>query len=704
MKTMFTFLLIPFLGCDDSFLRLNDLNNHLDQSHEGKTYFRCPFCPMRLSKSEIGGIDVNHFQCHNIALYHCAYCPEFEAFDPNSMQKHLRDEHPSHLAYAVARFDNGLLNTELDASIARAYRFEKYFLCHSFFTPDQINFMIPSLSEYVSNSGEVPNKYQDLAQATANEITFKENLQLERKTRDHLYKKYHIYTFDQLNTASLKTSPIQIKDNLDKQLSHNDEAVTFNETTVQVDYITSIQNEIDVSAKALLSETGVPNESIYRCGFTDCHWFGSSVEGNAFLDHLSQHHLIHNSLKCYHCNVERTKPIELRNHIDATHTIHRYFCFLCNNTEVSEQCMIGHFKNIHKNNFMHFIALNPCQNDRRKDIFVGCPLNVSFITDFGMKLIERKENKMLMKKYYSHEEVNLLPNRQVFNDYVYCKRCNYRTKVRLNMERHLPACKGSNSIETSSEQAPVNPVPHLDSGEMHSNKMKNLAASSNLTGDLTIEKDPSLRYVPETERFMCGADGCSYRTIVSERLQEHLECSHKDQATYYCPHCRTEIVGGVRRSVEIINHLRFHSERIFKCSVCSYGHFEKNEVEIHITDVHPKATVQTITRPQKQSEFIKPVAKSITTSKWKCNICTNKFNTKILVKQHLNAEHQIKYNYQCGLCSTFQDDAKVRIKEHLMAVHGQNDASQLKMFFEQVDNDNSHSPLWKRDDPTKVRF
>lgn len=657
---------------------------------------------MRLSKSEIGGIDVTHFQYHNIALYHCAHCPEYETMDPDSMQTHLRDEHPNHLAYAVARFDNGLLNTELDASIARAYRSEKYYLCHSSFTPDQIDFMNPSLSEYVANSGEVPNKYQDLAKAKANEITFKQNLQLERKTREHLYKKYHIYTFDQLNTGSWKTSSIQIKDNLDKQLSQNEGAVTFNDTTGQVDYITSIQNEIDASAKALLNETGVPNESIYHCGFTDCHWIGSSMEGNAFLDHLSHHNLIDNSHKCYHCNVEFCKPIELKIHIDATHSIDRYFCFLCNNTEASEQCMIEHFKSIHKNNFMHFIPLNPCQIDRTKDIFVGCPLNISFINDFGMKLIERKENKMLTKKYYSPEELNLLPNRQVFIDDVYCKRCNYRTKVRLNMERHLPSCKGSSLIETNPEQAPVNPVPHLDTGEMHSDKMKNLAASSNLTGDSTIDKDLSLRYVPETERFMCGADGCSYRTIASECLQEHLECSHKDQATYYCPLCRTEIVGGVSRSVEIINHLRLHSELIFKCSVCLYGHYEKNEVELHISDVHPKATVQKIIRPQKQTEFIKPVTKSII-SKWKCNICTNKFNSKILVKQHLSTDHQIKHNYQCDLC-TFQDDAKARIKEHLWAVHSQNDASKLKIFFEQIGIDNDNSPLWKRDDPTRVRF
>lgn len=654
---------------------------------------------MRLSKSEIGGIDVTHFQYHNIALYHCAHCPEFETFDPDSMKKHLRDEHPSHLAYAVARLDNGLLSTERDASIARAYRSEKNYLYHSSFTPDQINFMNPSLSEYVANSGEVPNQFQDLAQAKANEITFKEKLQLERKTRELLYKKYHIYTFDQLNTGSWKTSPIQIRDNLDKQLFQNEGTVAFNETIGQVDYITSIQNEIDASAKALLSETGVPNESLYRCGFTDCHWSGSSGEGNAFVDHLSQHHLINNSHKCYHCNAEFSRPIELKNHIEATHTIDRYFCFLCNNTEASEQCMIEHFRSIHKNNFMHFISLNPCQMDRTKDIFVGCPLNVSFITDFGMKLIERKENKMLTKKYYLPEEVNLLPNRQVFTDDVYCKRCNYRTKVRLNMERHLPSCKGSNSFETNPEQAPVNPV---NTGKMHSDNMKNLAASSNLIGNSTVEKDPSLRYVPETERFMCGADGCSYQTTVSENLQEHLECSHKDQATYYCPHCRTEIVGEVCRSAEIISHLRLHSEMIFKCSVCLYGHYEKNEVEIHISDVHPKATVQTIIRPQKQTEFIKPAAKSFI-SKWKCNICTNKFNSKNLVKQHLSTDHQIKHDYQCGLC-TFQDDAKVRIKEHLLAVHGQNDVSQFKMFSEPVEIDNDNSPLWKRDDPTRVRF
>lgn len=685
---------------------MNDFDGHLNQYHADKQYFHCPFCPMRLFKLKDHGIDMTHFEEHGISLCHCAYCP-FRSADAIKMKNHLRDEHPTRLAYALLRINNETTNSTDQASIVRAHESDKdSILCHPTFTIEQINFMNPSLSEHATNCVEVPNSADN---SMCSDSDFKHNRQLKRQKSEHLLKKYKICAIEKLITEKVATTSFGSLIDSEKlpvvSITDND-TICISDSPELACTIDSIQNEIDSAARTLLSEKGVNIKNLYCCGFDGCTWLKSNAKEAEFLMHLSQHRF--GMFPCYHCGEEYERPTYLKDHIKKSHAAHRYFCYCCNNTESNYQSMVEHFKNIHKNDLVHYFPLNPSRNDLNQDIFVVCPLTISSIKDFGVKLIEHRKDRMLTKKCYLPEEVHLLPTCHVFTEDVQCKKCGFKTKVRSNMKRHLMSKDCTESPEISIENGPVNPVPHLSKGEKYSDRMKNLAASSNVPDTAIIEQfdsDPTLKYIPEGELYVCGALSCHYATQTSDMLRCHMVTLHQLDNEFYCPHCRTELAKGKPiNASEILNHLRFHDAKLFKCPSCPYTHFMKNSVEKHICDVHTHIKdriVQTIDRSSKKMEVIKPMSKS-TIHKWKCNICVKTlFNTKSLVKQHLSKTHQIECQYQCGQC-TFQDDTKARIKEHLSITHKDNPKIQVKVFFEQIECDVDNSPIWRRDDPTRV--
>lgn len=654
------------------FIHIDEFRTHLSQSHADKNFFRCPACPMRLSKNEYKQIDITHFNEHNISLCHCAYC-SFSSIGAAKMTKHLCDEHPTRMAYALIRMKNGSCDSDNEASIARAYDTNKKTeLSHSNFTLNQVNFMSPSLSEYLTNSGDVPADDAAVAlDSLKREANFKLTSSSHRREIEQFHKQYNVHTFDELIGGTWKVNGER-----------------------------SIQNEIDLAAKSLVKGTGVDNQELYRCGFDGCTWVISNGHEADFVLHLNEHQQqdpANPSFKCFHCTTDFTKSIELRDHIVSQHSEHTFFCYFCLITESTTDSMYKHFRDIH-NDDANFLPLNPSQ----KGIFVACASTVTAIDSaFGLKLIDRHKNRMLTKKTYRPDEVDLLPNCHIFADDLQCELCLYQTKVRTNMVRHLQSCDGRG--EGLPEMAPVNPVPCLDTGERHFDRMKNLAASSNQSSSI----DPIFKFVPSKDRYHCGAIECFYRTHTPHMLRTHIEALHQSNISFTCFHCPTQFAdkGYVNADV-VMNHLRFHDNILYKCSVCAYMHSSKTDVEGHIRDLHPNTTtrtVETLTRPMKKAESVKPPIKS-NVCRWKCNICSKTiFNTKQLVKQHLSTEHHIEYQYQCHCCS-FQDDNKTRVKNHLTTAHNESDANKIRICYEPIGIDIDNTPIWRRDDPNRVCF
>jgi len=67
-----------------------------------------------------------------------------------------------------------------------------------------------------------------------------------------------------------------------------------------------------------------------------------------------------------------------------------------------------------------------------------------------------------------------------FQENVYCSICNFKTRVRSNMIRHLKD-HAERGEEASTAAIPINPTPCLKTGEKHFDKMLNWAKSSHVT-------------------------------------------------------------------------------------------------------------------------------------------------------------------------------------------------------------------------------
>lgn len=67
---------------------------------------------------------------------------------------------------------------------------------------------------------------------------------------------------------------------------------------------------------------------------------------------------------------------------------------------------------------------------------------------------------------------------------VFCALCDFKTRVRTNMLRHLKD-HDTRGMEATSAAIPINPSPCLKSGEKHFDKMLNWAQSSHVGLDGT---------------------------------------------------------------------------------------------------------------------------------------------------------------------------------------------------------------------------
>lgn len=615
------------------------------------------------------------------------------------MHNHLRDEHPIKLPYSFVRIPNGSPNTRQQPTIA-------YFdgndtltqglVCLPW-TEAQLNFMDPSLSEYALNASDPPNDNDDEPSKVAvDKAQFNSAQKVDEFETNEARKQYYIKTVDALFTVDKPPTGLVIdfvRPSTSANVMPNNSNSNTNENFVSTEYDDFVQNEIDSAANILLNETGVKYNELYRCGSENCTWIKS--DEREYLMHLSQHQRDGSKVyNCFHCRTSFQTPVDLKNHIKE-HLQHRFFCIYCNMTTSTQQAMDHHFETSHRDQDTHYLPLNPLKYDLATDIFVVCPRNTQAINDFITRLVNRVSERRAAKTSYMPEELDSLPKHHILNNPISCGRCGFSNLVRANLVRHFK--NGCTEQQASALFAPVNPVPCLNSNERHFDKMRNLAASSNSSN---IESGPG-KYVPEGKRYVCGAKSCKYQTVSVDMLQQHIVTLHESEKCFICPHC-SEDLSNSTTATEILNHLRFHDSKIFKCPNCLFIHYLKIHVEKHITEIHPNSKDRAITleRPIKKVEPVKQPNKSIT-YKWSCNICSKIFNTRALVRAHLSETHRLSSQFKCEICS-YSSDTKTAIKEHLAAEHRENDITKIKSHFDRVESEADNTPIWRRDDPTRV--
>lgn len=653
----------------------------MKQSHSNKPFFTCTICSAQLLRNQMGTIDLKHFVSHNISLCYCAYC-EFTCERTDTLSRHISDEHPTRLAYALMRMRNGAPNTHQEASIVH-FEDDKWTLKFTTYSDAQLKFMDPTLQ--CQSNGFTPI-IGDPNEKVRRADKFRSILTVAFAKSSELKEQHNVRSL----ICMLSKPPIAR--NNDEIDGTNEPTDTGTNTANQNEtYGVMVQTEIDSSAKAILSGTGIEPNQLFRCSVENCGWVQSATCEREFLAHLSQHRLELNEYTCYHCHSRFQMANDLKNHMKS-HLKHRFFCFYCDMTGNIQKDMNDHFMTIHTDSNIQFIALNPNNIDMATDLFVACPSGGETFDKFINRLIKRAGNMMETKKKFYPHEYELLPKRQIFSEDVECALCSYRNKVRQNMVRHLKS-----GCSEQQAQAPVNPVPCLNTGERHFDKMKNLAASSNSSNPNNIQQGLG-KFVPMKDRYACFANSCDYRNVSADLLKQHIITLHKSDSLFSCPHCSENT-----SATDILSHLRYHESKIFKCPHCTFVHYLKAPVDKHITEQHPNSRDKAIAieRPLKKEEPTKTATKPLM-FKWNCNVCSTTFGTRPLVRKHLIDNHRINYQYRCSICG-FSHDTKTSVKEHLVAEHKvEYDPNKIKCHYDKIECDVDNSPIWRRDDPTRV--
>ncbi|XP_046963748.1 uncharacterized protein LOC124532741 [Vanessa cardui] len=321
-------------------------------------------------------------------------------------------------------------------------------------------------------------------------------------------------------------------------------------------------------------------------------------------------------------------------------------------------------------------------------------------------------------KRFGPNDVNLLPINPILDDSVFCSLCEFSTKVRLNMVRHLQLHAEQQIV---SQTAPVNPVPHLETNEKHFDRMLNLASSSiisrtpdkskidsNATITLMIPPEAVSRYpkyVPERHRHTCGAKGCSYISVDESMFKCHWETLHSGTSDYRCVHCPPHQHLDTSKplsAVRIIAHLKMHDATLYACSVCSYYHYKRQILENHLNDIHKGIGQVMVVREEGVSIPVNTSqaqvsAPTMDLKPWQCGLCKFKSLLCPEVVEHCAKIHNSKMQYKCAYCA-FKTSNSENITKHQSKSHSDKPEEIFYYYYREgsVPTDPDGTPLWQK--------
>ncbi|XP_050305539.1 uncharacterized protein LOC126742791 [Anthonomus grandis grandis] len=420
--------------------------------------------------------------------------------------------------------------------------------------------------------------------------------------------------------------------------------------------------------------------------------------------------------KCCHCDRVFKSMQRLCEHI-MSHGVSRFSCSLCNEKFTVVNIAKLHMKNRHSINQTNLVPLSSNRNDIDIDSFLLKPCQA--ITP----LSKEKENPLESPKAttdensFTPDQLDSIPARQIFSTNVKCGLCNYQTKVRVNIIRHLQMHLDEKAVP---DIAPVNPVPCLEKNEKMFDKMMNFAASSITTssrmGEAGKEKEDETfpEFVPTHRRFVCCAQGCSYLCLEEGNLKHHIMALHSDETEFTCAHCKVKIEP---TDIEhVIKHFKYHGLHLYKCNSCNFVHYLKHKVEGHIANSHLESVVKLVTLRSMDAEPVdqedggsgSSTPQSTTLSKfkpWNCCMCKAKYYTKEEIETHAIKKHNIDAQFKCTLCA-FKSDSEEACRGHFIEQHSGHefdiifvyqklDEEPVKEPLESFDT----TPLWQRDKP-----
>ncbi|XP_075218375.1 uncharacterized protein LOC142323088 [Lycorma delicatula] len=420
-------------------------------------------------------------------------------------------------------------------------------------------------------------------------------------------------------------------------------------------------------------------ENLFGCGYRGCDFVSPDSDG------LKEHFRVCDyqrdatkSVRCIHCNRTFKRVTGLLDHLHS-HGVKRFSCSMCPHKDTTEKRAVTHMRDLHNVSTMMTLPVEPLLSNKDIHKFVIYPVD-----NKGTKISLLDMKGRTKKLSYCINEIDQLPRKEIFTRQIHCNHCSYSTKVRKNMTQHLK-CHEKGQSAPSAEQ--VNPMPCLEKKEMMFDKMINLAGSTHMktttkskVGDLNDQKDIP-RYVPDSERYVCHANGCTYVTVDDVMLRHHIKALHSDEIYYRCPHCMNNIISEIPIE-KLGSHLKLHDIRLYKCAYCIYHHNQRYLVERHVSEKHPEKRpfVQVVREPESddirsgderetsRNSSSQDLPGSSGSKPWQCNLCKVRTVTEEQIKEHSGSVHGVYCQFKCGLCD-YKADAASDISDHFTGVH-----------------------------------
>lgn len=448
-------------------------------------------------------------------------------------------------------------------------------------------------------------------------------------------------------------------------------------------------------------------ESLFKCA--NCKLICPSMIG--FKKHVAscRGNTSVKGYKCAHhpCSEMFTNVNNLFKHYVKDHKEENgpnYNCGICNFTNKSLQFLKRHVKYVH-------LAKNCIVQAN-----MG-PTGMTYTIDKRKDLPTRKRkssSETPKKRRYGPQDVDKLPITPILDDLVYCSLCEFNTKVRLNLVRHLQLHAEQQPVPHT---APVNPVPHLETNEKHFDKMLNLASSSfvnrgtdkarsdtstsvSLVPPETASRYP--KYVPERQRYTCGSKGCAYISLNEDMFRCHWETLHSNTGEYHCVHCLPNQQLDMKTPLNvslIIGHLKMHDTMLYACPLCPYYHNKRQIVEVHMVNLHGGGQIVVV---REDSSTAAPVpapisAPTMDLKPWQCGLCRFKSMLRPKVTEHCSIVHQSKMQYKCTYCP-FRTSTLENVTKHQTNSHPDKNQDVFYYYYREgsVPDEQDGTPLWMK--------
>ncbi|KAL0129058.1 hypothetical protein PUN28_004033 [Cardiocondyla obscurior] len=549
--------------------------------------------------------------------------------------------------------------------------------------------------------------------------------------------------------AKKKTEPLFVEVKI-----MNKEQVSSNNVGIKS---TSEESSSDVTSNATaqsdklltlddIKDTGLTKNELYKCGYINCNFTASHaillkthIKGCTY-ENFSK------VLICPHCKKRLSKIYMYFEHLKL-HGLKRFGCSKCKMRYTVPFQAKAHMKSKHKCNNTKIVPADPT-NPSQDGLFIiqevafGAGERKTKKRKGAKSGVEQENDKTANneKLLFGPDEIEQLPRQAIYNREVQCAVCPYKTKVRTNIVRHLQLHAKD---ETVPESGPVNPVPCLDKKEKMFDKMVNLASSSHQNGRMGAKPKESVKeseeidglpkFVPESERYVCGVAECNYLSMDEAMLRYHLKALHSEEPYFHCPHCPPPQAGQESQNIAIDKmgiHLKMHDARLYKCSHCNHHHYHsikmssRHVVERHLSDKHPeKFTFVKIVREIENTENVQQSSVQEETEEevpdpdgnhWKCNICDFKCVLKADVVNHTDTVHGENCQYKCTLC-TFKTSGKAPLEQHINNKHAGDSNADYTVIYQRIKGINKRNtetitqggqdepfdttPLWQRNMP-----